>query len=148
MASLVGNVSRDGMCANSSTKCANGGVSMDGTTARDSSGKSAEVGGAGLGGLCTAQKRGSGDQHACRLHVNHDARKSGFYPAKRGFPEEGPSRTKPRWGLLRSIIVRVCPFNVPCDRSLRVKVVRKAAGFAAGETARSAIAPALQSSIS
>ncbi|HEX7909133.1 hypothetical protein [Paraburkholderia sediminicola] len=52
MASQVGNVSRDGVCARRSTKCANGGVAMDGAKARNSTGKDTEDGGVGLGGLC------------------------------------------------------------------------------------------------
>ncbi|WP_201643695.1 hypothetical protein [Paraburkholderia metrosideri] len=78
MASQGGNVSRDGKCANSSTKCANKGVAINGTDARYSTDKSAEAGGMGLGGLRTVQKRGSDDQHACRLHVIRDVRKSVF----------------------------------------------------------------------
>ncbi|QQC62831.1 hypothetical protein [Paraburkholderia ginsengisoli] len=93
MASQVGNVSRVGKCAKSSTKCANGGVSMDGAKARNSSGESTEIGGAGLDGQRTAQECGSGDQHACRLHVIHDARKSGFYPASRNSRESTVARS-------------------------------------------------------
>ena len=47
-----------------STKCANGGVAMDGAKAWNSTEKSTEYGGVGLGGLCAARKCGSGDQHA------------------------------------------------------------------------------------
>ncbi|MGF6570213.1 MULTISPECIES: hypothetical protein [Paraburkholderia] len=78
MASQVGNVSRDGKCAISSTKCANNGVAINGTNARNSTEKSAEADGSGLDGRCTVQKRGSDDQHACRLHAIRDARKSVF----------------------------------------------------------------------
>jgi hypothetical protein len=78
MASQVGNMSRDGMCADSSTKCANDGVATDDAKAWNSVGKSAVVGGAGRGGLCATRKYGSGDQHACRLHVIDDIRKSVF----------------------------------------------------------------------
>ncbi|WP_162831470.1 hypothetical protein [Paraburkholderia caffeinilytica] len=51
MASQVGSVSRDGVCARRSTKCANGGVAMDGAKARNSTGKNTEDGGDSLGGL-------------------------------------------------------------------------------------------------
>jgi hypothetical protein len=78
MASQVGNVSRDGMCANSSTKCASNGVATDDAKAWNSTGKSAVVGGMGRGGLRATRKDGSGDQHASRLHVIDDIRKSVF----------------------------------------------------------------------
>jgi hypothetical protein len=78
MASQVGNVSRDGMCFKRSTKYANGGVATDGTKAGNLTGKGAEGGGFGRSGLCVPQKRVRGDQHACRLHVIHDVRKSVF----------------------------------------------------------------------
>ncbi len=55
MASLVGNVSRDGMCAMRSTKCANGGVAMNGAKAWNSTEKCTEYSGVGLGGLDAAQ---------------------------------------------------------------------------------------------
>jgi hypothetical protein len=78
MASQVGNVSRDGKCPDRSTKCANKSVAMNGTNARISTEKSAEANGLGLDGRCTVQKSGNNDQHACRLHVIRDARKSVF----------------------------------------------------------------------
>jgi hypothetical protein len=78
MASQVGNVSREGTCADSSTKCANDGVAMDDAKAWNSTGKSVVVGGVGRGGPCATRKYGSGDQHACRLHVIDDIRKSVF----------------------------------------------------------------------
>ncbi|MFM0105109.1 hypothetical protein PQR01_16865 [Paraburkholderia rhynchosiae] len=78
MASQIGNVSRDGRCANSSTKCANDDVAMDDAKAWNSTGKSAVVGGMGHSGLCATRKYGGGDQHANRLHLVDDIRKSVF----------------------------------------------------------------------
>jgi hypothetical protein len=51
---------------------------MDGAKAWNSTGKSTEVGGVGPGGLRAAQKCGNCNQHACRLHVIRDDRKSVF----------------------------------------------------------------------
>ena len=125
MASQVGNVSRDGTCANSSTKCANKGVAINGTDARYSTDKSAEAGGMGLGGLRTVQKRGSDDQHACRLHVIRDVRKSVFTLRIRVFTGVNALREFAGSRPLRSIFVRACPDSVPCKPPIRVKVVRK-----------------------
>jgi hypothetical protein len=56
MASQVGNVSRDGMYARRSTKCANGGIAMDGAKAWNSTGKGTEDGGVSDSGLRAPQK--------------------------------------------------------------------------------------------
>jgi hypothetical protein len=61
-----------------STKCANGEVAMDGAKAWNSTGKCTEYSGVGLGGLYAAQKCGSGNQHAGRLHAIRDVIKSVF----------------------------------------------------------------------
>ncbi|PRX34290.1 hypothetical protein B0G75_102320 [Paraburkholderia sp. BL18I3N2] len=67
MASQVGNVSRDGMCAMKSTKCANGGVAMDGAKAWNSTERCTVYGGVGLGGLYAARECGNSDQHAAQV---------------------------------------------------------------------------------
>ncbi|MFM0329151.1 MULTISPECIES: hypothetical protein [Paraburkholderia] len=72
MASQVGNVSRGQMCANSSTKHANGGIAIDCAGARDSMENCAADSRAGLDGRCSAQTGGNSDQHASRLHVIRD----------------------------------------------------------------------------
>ncbi|CAE6691158.1 hypothetical protein R69749_01794 [Paraburkholderia domus] len=71
-------MSRDGGYARKSTKCANGGVAMDGAKAWNSREKGTEDGGAGHSGLCAPQKCGRSNQHVCRLHAIHDVRKSVF----------------------------------------------------------------------
>jgi hypothetical protein len=82
-------VSRDGVCARSSTECANGSVAGDGAGALNSTGRNAEEGGVGHSGLCVPKKRGSDNQHACRLHVIRDVRKSVFTLKIRVFRGEG-----------------------------------------------------------
>ncbi|WP_038457091.1 hypothetical protein [Paraburkholderia xenovorans] len=67
MASLVGNVSRDGVCAMKSTKCANGDVAMNGAKASNAMEKCTEYSGVGPVGLDAAQKCGNGDQHAAQV---------------------------------------------------------------------------------
>lgn len=125
MASQVGNVPRDGMCTERSTKCANGGVAMDGAKAWESTGKGTEDGGIGHGGLCASPKCGSGDQHACRLHAIRDVRKSVFTLRIRVFTGlEGPVCLSDRALCARlSCVIAL----TTCDAiSLRMKVVRKA----------------------
>ncbi|MEX3763740.1 hypothetical protein [Paraburkholderia phenoliruptrix] len=83
MALQTGSVSRNEMCASSSTKHANGALAADGAGARDSvkncAATNCAVDGAfWLDGRCGAKAGGNSDQHACRLHVNRDARKSVF----------------------------------------------------------------------
>jgi hypothetical protein len=120
MASQVGNMSRDGMCADSSTKCANDGVATDDAKAWNSVGKSAVVGGAGRGGLCATRKYGSGDQHACRLHVIDDIRKSVFTLQIRVFT--GSNATRARSVAPFAVDYRAC---LPIRSAVRKPITRE-----------------------
>jgi hypothetical protein len=120
MASQVGNVSRDGTCADSSTKCANDGVAMDDAKAWNSTGKSVVVGGVGRGGPCATRKYGSGDQHACRLHVIDDIRKSVFTLQIRVFT--GSNATRARAVAPFAVDYRAC---LPIRRAVRKPITRE-----------------------
>jgi hypothetical protein len=146
MASQIGNVSRDGACADSSTKRANGGVARDDVKAWNSAGKSAVDGRIGRGGLSATPKYGSGDQHACRLHVIHDIRKSVFTLRIRVSTRSTAPLAEPLGPV--AVDYRAC---LPIRSAGRSRTVRASLvhdrGVEAAESAHKLIAPALQSSI-
>jgi hypothetical protein len=147
MASQIGNVSRDGTCANSSTKCANGGVARDDAKAWNSAGKSVVHGRVGRGGLSATRKDGNGDQHACRLHVIHDIRKSVFTLRMRVSTKWTAPFAEPLGPV--AVDYRAC---LPIRSAGRSRIVRESPAqgrdVRAAESAHNLIAPALQSSIS
>jgi hypothetical protein len=115
MASQVGNVphvgTRAGMRTESSTKCANDGVAMNGlkagnpvriamttaatrnTAQSGAAEKCGETAGTNPDGPRTAKKCVSNDQHACRLHGIRDVRKSVITLRKRVRPYKTMWRT-------------------------------------------------------
>src|SRR4051812_30760692 len=100
MASQIGSVSHDEMCASSSTKCANGGIAKNGAGARNLRENRAADSGAGLDGPCGAIAGRNSDQHACRLHVIRVVRKSVFTLRMRVCMESAPV---PRWRSLERL---------------------------------------------
>jgi hypothetical protein len=146
MASQIGNVSRDGTRADSSTKCANGDVAREDAKAWNSAGKSAVHGRVGRGGRSATQKYGSGDQHACRLHVIYDIRKSVFTLRIRVSTRSTAPLAEPVGPV--AVDYRAC---LPIRSAGRSRIVRESLvhlrGVGAAESAHNLIAPALQSSI-
>jgi hypothetical protein len=146
MASQIGNVSRDGTRADSSTKCANGGVARDDAKTWNSAGNSAVHCRVGRGGLSATRKYGSGDQHACRLHVIYDIRKSVFTLRIRVCTRSAARLAEPVGPV--AVDYRAC---LPIRSAARSRIVRESHAQArdvrAAESAHNLIAPALQSSI-